>query len=70
MLTSEDVNGIGEDAGSLWEVLSLNGPSTIAALKKTRNLSEVEIQRAIGWLAREDKILFQQKGKSVLVALK
>lgn len=70
MSTSDETVDIGKNAGLVWEELSSNGPVTIASLKKSRNLSEVEVQRAIGWLAREDKIIFDQKGKSVLIGLK
>jgi hypothetical protein len=70
MTTSDEVLEIGISAGLVWEELSINGSVTIASLKKSRNLSEVEVQRAIGWLAREDKIRFEQKGKSVLIGLK
>lgn len=70
MTSQEDVTAIGITAGVVWEELSNNGPMTIAALKKVQNLSEAEVQRAIGWLAREDKILFEKHGKGILISLK
>lgn len=70
MANDDEALEIGKNAGLVWEELSSNGAVTIASLKKSKNLSEVEVQRAIGWLAREDKICFEQKGKSVLIGLK
>ncbi len=70
MSTSDEVMEIGRNAGLVWDELNSNGSVTIASLKKSRNLSEVEVQRAIGWLAREDKITFEQKGKGFLIGLK
>jgi len=70
MTTSNETMMIGRNAGLVWKALNSNGPATIASLKKSQNLSEVEVQRAIGWLAREDKVFFDQKGKSVLIGLK
>jgi hypothetical protein len=47
---------IGMDAGKIWEKLSTSGPLTQTDLSKKMNLSAPELQRAIGWLAREGKI--------------
>ncbi len=70
MSMSDEAMEIGKNAGLVWAELNTNGPATIASLKKSRNLSEVEVQRVIGWLAREDKITFEQRGKSILIGLK
>jgi hypothetical protein len=70
MPAHDEVHEIGHHAGLIWKELDNKGPCTISALKKAKNLGEVEIQRAIGWLAREDKIRFEKKGKTVSVALK
>lgn len=61
---------IGQHAGVVWKELSAKGALTVAALKKAKNLGEAEVQRAIGWLAREDKIRFEQKGRTVVIVLK
>ncbi|MCL1937030.1 MAG: winged helix-turn-helix domain-containing protein [Candidatus Azobacteroides sp.] len=52
---------IGNDAGRVWSVLNENGTKTIKELKKVTKLSEKEIYAAIGWLAREEKLIFDQK---------
>jgi hypothetical protein len=51
------VDEFGINAGKLWETLNKNGarlPQT--TLQKTTNLSDEEFYRAVGWLARENKI--------------
>ncbi len=70
MTSQDDVSAIGTTAGVVWKELHQNGPMTVAALKKVQNLSESEVQRAIGWLARDEKIRFEKQGKGVLIALK
>ena len=51
------IDEFGINAGKLWETLNKNGtslPQTI--LQKTTNLSDEDFYRAVGWLARENKI--------------
>jgi len=52
---------IGSDAGRLWTVLNENGIKTVKEVKKLTKLTDKEIYAAIGWLAREEKLTFEQK---------
>ena len=52
-----DISLIGANAGSVWNALHENGELDLTKLKKETKLSETEILAAIGWLAREGKIL-------------
>jgi len=63
-------NSIGMAAGELWQYLNTNGDRTIARAKKDLNMSAEAINRAIGWLAREEKLDFVRRGKSFLLRLK
>jgi len=47
---------IGQHAGMLWALLKEKGPQTPAALAKALGLTGAELDRAIGWLAREGKL--------------
>jgi hypothetical protein len=47
---------IGEDAGTLWRLLSEQGPLSLLRLKKLTLLDEQRVLLALGWLAREDKV--------------
>lgn len=53
-------NTIGENAGIVWRILHNNVLSWEELLKQT-GLSTIEIACAIGWLAREDKIIISQR---------
>ena len=50
---------IGKNAGIIWNILNDGQKWSYEDLKKTANLSDRDLNAAIGWLAREDKILFE-----------
>lgn len=54
---------IGEQAGRLWQVLKERGPLTPAQATKTLGLKSAEVDRAVGWLAREGKLSFAPGAK-------
>lgn len=50
---------IGTNAGIVWRTLSASGrPWKYEELKKATKLSDRDLNAAIGWLARENKIEF------------
>ena len=49
---------IGENAGIVWNILKDNKHWEYEQLKEISGLSDRELNAAIGWLAREDKIDF------------
>lgn len=53
---------IGINAGIVWRTLHRNDPMTLDDLAKAAELNLPDTAAAIGWLAREDKILFQTEG--------
>ncbi|MGA2613828.1 MAG: winged helix-turn-helix domain-containing protein [Spirochaetia bacterium] len=65
------VNEIGEAAGEIWETLvDENKAVTINQLKKKTKLPEDLLCMGIGWLAREDKLLFSGTSEIMEVSLK
>lgn len=50
---------IGTNAGIIWRLLDNHRKWTLADLKQASGMSEADFYAAIGWLAREDKIQFQ-----------
>lgn len=62
-------NIIGTSSGKVWEFLSNNGPATITKIAAETGLGKNDIQRAIGWLAREEKISITQKGRTETISL-
>lgn len=53
-----DKNSIGENAGLVWRLLDNNQHWEYGELKKVSGLSDRDLNAAIGWLARENKIQF------------
>lgn len=52
---------IGTNAGIVWNVLKDNCHWEYTKLKEATGLSNRDLNAAIGWLAREDKIDFEIK---------
>jgi hypothetical protein len=61
--------GIGEAAGKVWAYLDAHGQTTVAKLKTGTKLPDDLLNQAIGWLAREGKIVAQRKGRTISVSL-
>lgn len=53
---------IGEDAGTVWQFVHKYGPVAVPGIVKVTKLSKEQVDRAIGWLAREGKIQIKMKG--------
>lgn len=63
-------NTIGAAAGKIWQYLDTNGPSSVTKIEKETGISSKDVQRAIGWLAKEDKLLIETKGRVETISLK
>lgn len=58
---------IGENAGKIWHALNEVRESTIESLAEKLQLKETDIAFSLGWLARENKIVFSEKnGKTYI----
>jgi hypothetical protein len=60
---------IGEAAGQVWETLSNKKEVGIAQLPKMLNLKSEIAYQALGWLARENKIIYHTKAGKIYVSL-
>jgi len=60
---------IGFNAGNVWKVLDAQGVKSVKELKKATKLVDKEIYAAIGWLAREEKLVFDQRESDLFIAL-
>ena len=60
---------IGDTAGIVWQTLEDRGPTSITELIKVIDAPRDTIMQAVGWLAREDKIILEQEGRKKTVAL-
>jgi hypothetical protein len=53
---------IGKRAGEVWNALKDQSKKNVAAIAKSTNLRPKEVYAALGWLAREDKlVIFDDK---------
>ena len=64
-----NVTYIGSTAGKVWHVLEESGPMTMAKLVKTIGQPRDTVMQALGWLAREDKIVIEDEGRKRIVSL-
>lgn len=61
---------IGSNAGLVWNALDKLGKMDIKALKKATKLrTDKELYAAIGWLAKEGKLSFDESGEDVILGL-
>jgi hypothetical protein len=61
---------IGETAGGIWQLLKEEEPLTLSALVRKTKRPQSMVQMGIGWLAREDKLVFTQTKRGVSISLK
>ena len=59
---------IGANAGAIWNALE-NGALSVKAVKKATKLKEAELNMALGWLAREGKVVFTEVEGEVVISL-
>ena len=60
---------IGTDAGLVWQVLDERGTLNVKEVKKVVRLTDKDLFAAIGWLAREEKLRFNQEEKELYLSL-
>lgn len=63
-------SSIGDAAGKIWMFLDTNGASSVSKIEKETGIGSKDVQRAIGWLAKEDKLLIEVKGRVETISLK
>ena len=59
---------IGISAGLVWTALQ-SGELNVKAVKKATKLTEKDLNLALGWLAREGKVKFNELEGELFVAL-
>jgi hypothetical protein len=64
------ITDIGDAAGTIWRFLEINGEASVTKITNETGLGKNEVQRGIGWLAKEDKINIELKGRIETLSLK
>jgi hypothetical protein len=60
---------IGNTAGIIWDHLNSRGETTVAKLKTELHEKEDILHLALGWLARENKIVLEKEKKGTKIRL-
>lgn len=63
------VEQIGINAGKVWSILDTTGYQNVKDLKNATKLIYNDLYAALGWLAREGKIVLEAKDKEIFVGL-
>ena len=61
---------IGAVAGKVWEYISQKGEVNLSSIPRALKEKAVYVNMGVGWLAREDKLLFTDKGGKIQVSVK
>ena len=64
------LNTIGDDAGKVWQFLDKNGSASVTKITNETEISKSDVQRAIGWLLKEDKLSIEMVGRTETLSLK
>lgn len=59
----------GANAGKVWHAMNGKKPMNVAAIKKKTKMTAEEIMAALGWLAREGKVLVEVRKNTHYYAL-
>lgn len=59
---------IGLNAGKVWRILNEKGELSMYELCRLLSLTFEDVAMAIGWLARERKILIKRKGNMLFTS--
>ena len=64
------IHSIGDTAGKIWKFLDSHGEANLNQIKKNVKADPNLVLQAVGWLARENKLLIEKKGRFVTYTLK
>ncbi|MGN1153125.1 MAG: winged helix-turn-helix domain-containing protein [Candidatus Gastranaerophilaceae bacterium] len=57
-------------AGQIYNYLAEKGEVSMSKMKKDLDLSGNFAEMGLGWLSREDKIMYTQKARSISISLR
>ena len=61
---------IGETAGEIWRLLNQEGPMCISTIVSKVKQPQSAVYMGIGWLAREDKLVFTETKRGMSISIK
>ncbi len=60
---------VGESAGAIWNYLKDRSDASAAELRKALEMNDATFWMAVGWLARENNLVFTRQGKEMSISL-
>jgi hypothetical protein len=63
-------NKIDDAAGQVWRYLDKNGSTSVSKITNETGLNKNDVQRAIGWLLKENKLIIEAVGRTETLSLK
>ena len=63
-------NKIDDAAGQVWRYLDKNGSTSVSKITNETGLNKNDVQRASGWLLKEDKLIIEAVGRTETLSLK
>lgn len=64
------IEKIGINAGKVWSQLDEAGRQNAKDVKKVTKLTDKDLYAALGWLAREEKVVLEEVEKELFISLK
>jgi predicted RNA-binding protein (virulence factor B family) len=64
------LNSIDDAAGKVWQYLDQNGATSVTKITNETGINKNDVQRAIGWLLKEGKLVIEVVGRTELLSLK
>ena len=61
---------IDDAAGQVWRYLDKNGSTSVSKITNETGLNKNDVQRAIGWLLKENKLIIEAVGRTETLSLK
>ena len=61
---------IGTVAGTVWEYICQKGEVNLSSIPRALKEKSAYVYMGVGWLAREDKLIFTEKGDKIRVSVK
>jgi len=61
---------IGEAAGEIWGILKEEGSLSLSAIVRRVKQPQTVAYMGIGWLAREDKVVFTETKRGMSISIK
>ncbi|MDH5695214.1 MAG: winged helix-turn-helix domain-containing protein [Dehalococcoidia bacterium] len=63
-------HAIGQTAGEIWKLLKEEGAMSPFTIAQKIKQPQTMVNMGVGWLAREDKLVFTQTKRGVSISLK